>query len=158
MIYRNIMVPFDGSESAKNALMEAKSLANLNISNTLHIVNVNPVPENQLFMMTDPNALEVQPAYFNLEEFKVLREKALEERSEELRKTIDPLVGDVSCAVEVKAVTGNSPADAIINYAGQNDCDLIVMGCRGLGAIRGVLGSVSYGVIRTAEMPVLIVK
>ena len=32
------------------------------------------------------------------------------------------------------------------------------MGRRGLGALRGMLGSVSYGVLHSAEMPVLTVK
>ncbi|MDO4850657.1 MAG: universal stress protein [Actinomycetota bacterium] len=158
MAYRNIMVPFDGSESAQNALMEAKSLTELDPSNTLHVVNVAPIPESQMFMMIEPNALEVQPAYYNLEEFKALREKALEEKCEELRETVAPLVGGLANTVEIRVVNGNSPADAIVNYAEQHGCDVIVMGCRGLGAIRGMLGSVSYGVIRTAAVPVLIVK
>ncbi len=158
MTYRNIMVPFDGSESAMNALTEAKSLAQIDTSSMLHVVNVAPIPESQMLMMVDPNALEVQPAYYNLEEFKALREKALEEKREELRKTIAPYVDDLTTAMEIKVVNGNSPADAIVNYAKQHDCDVIVMGCRGLGAIRGMLGSVSYGVIRAAEIPVLIVK
>ena len=92
MTYRNIMVPFDGSESAMNALTEAKSLAQIDTSSMLHVVNVAPIPESQMLMMVDPNALEVQPAYYSLEEFKALREKALEEKREELRKTIAPYV------------------------------------------------------------------
>ena len=32
------------------------------------------------------------------------------------------------------------------------------MGCRGLSAIRGAMGSVSYAVARSVKLPVLIVK
>ena len=51
-----------------------------------------------------------------------------------------------------------SAVDGIIDYASDHSCDLIVMGRRGLGAIRGLLGSVSYGVIRATTTPVLTVK
>ena len=50
------------------------------------------------------------------------------------------------------------PAQAIVSYAHERDCDVIMMGSRGLNAVRGVLGSVSYAVLSTAKMPVLIVK
>ena len=50
------------------------------------------------------------------------------------------------------------PGGQIVTYAIDNLCDLIVMGSRGLGALRGILGSVSSYVLRNADVPVLIVK
>ena len=38
------------------------------------------------------------------------------------------------------------------------DIDLVVMGRRGLGALRGMLGSVDFGVLRSVEVPILTVK
>ena len=35
---------------------------------------------------------------------------------------------------------------------------LVVMGRRGLGALRGRIGSVSFGVLRSVDVPVLTVK
>ena len=48
--------------------------------------------------------------------------------------------------------------DALVYYAKKHDADLIVMGRRGLGGLRGMLGSVSYGVLHGADIPVLTVK
>ena len=35
---------------------------------------------------------------------------------------------------------------------------MIAMGSRGLGALRGMIGSVSFAVLRSSQIPVLIVK
>ncbi len=52
-----------------------------------------------------------------------------------------------------------SPAEAIVDYSENNDCDLIIMGSRGLGAIREIMvGSVSHNVIQHASIPVMIMK
>ena len=50
------------------------------------------------------------------------------------------------------------PGEQIVAFADEHACDLIVMGSRGLGALRGILGSVSSHVLREAAVPVLIVK
>lgn len=56
-----------------------------------------------------------------------------------------------------QAVMGD-PAEEIVNYAHKIDADLIAMAThRGSGFARGVLGSVTDRVLRTAEMPVMAV-
>ena len=51
------------------------------------------------------------------------------------------------------------PVDGILDVANARDVDLIVVGSRGLGAVKGlVLGSVSNAVLHQAEKPVLVVK
>jgi nucleotide-binding universal stress UspA family protein len=55
-------------------------------------------------------------------------------------------------------VTG-TPVDALVGAAATPGVDLVVVGARGLGALkRVVLGSVSEGVLRHVDRPVLIVK
>ena len=52
-----------------------------------------------------------------------------------------------------------SPAESILNVAKSNDCDLIVMGTRGLSVLQGLLlGSQVHRVIIHAKCPVLAVK
>ena len=50
-------------------------------------------------------------------------------------------------------------AEAILEAAGRRQCDLIVMGTRGLGRLAGLLlGSVSQKVVQHAQCPVLLVR
>ncbi len=52
-----------------------------------------------------------------------------------------------------------SPAVVILDFASANDIDLIIMGSRGLGIVKGVLlGSVSQYIVEQAKCPVLVVK
>lgn len=51
------------------------------------------------------------------------------------------------------------PVEKILRVAMSRDVDMIVLGSRGLGAFKGaLLGSVSRGVVREADRPVLIAR
>lgn len=60
-------------------------------------------------------------------------------------------------AVEQEILEGPAAA-AIVRVAKAHDADLIVMGARGLGALRSALGSVSQRVLHDAPCPVLIAR
>lgn len=52
-----------------------------------------------------------------------------------------------------------NPAEVIVQYAGDKQCEQIVMGSRGMGTVSNlVLGSVASKVIHLANVPVLLVK
>jgi len=58
-----------------------------------------------------------------------------------------------------KIIKGGDPGFDIVRYSKDHKVDLIVMGARGLGAIKeAFLGSVSNYVLHKAKVPVLIVK
>ncbi|XP_046354748.1 putative universal stress protein SAUSA300_1656 [Haliotis rufescens] len=60
---------------------------------------------------------------------------------------------------KVKAVSSHNPGDAICKGAEEEDADFIVIGCRGLGAIRRTfLGSVSDYVLHHSHIPVVICR
>ena len=50
------------------------------------------------------------------------------------------------------------PAEVLIRAATVREADEIVVGSRGLGRIRGALGSVSQELLREAARPVLVVS
>jgi nucleotide-binding universal stress UspA family protein len=55
-------------------------------------------------------------------------------------------------------VVGSSVADAIVERASEQACDLIVMSSHALtGIARAVLGSVADAVVREADCPVLVI-
>ena len=66
----------------------------------------------------------------------------------------DVELGDVRLEVEL---VGGPAAAALIREAKKHDADEIVVGSRGLGAIRATLGSVSHQLLRHADRPVLVV-
>ena len=59
---------------------------------------------------------------------------------------------------EVKLLRGSAPAELILRCAKDEGCDLIVMGSRGRGGVKGYLGSVSYAVVQGSPIAVLITK
>lgn len=58
-----------------------------------------------------------------------------------------------------RELVSGDPATGLIEIADRQQCDMIVMGARGLGVVRAaLLGSVSQGVLNASTIPVTIVK
>jgi nucleotide-binding universal stress UspA family protein len=74
-----------------------------------------------------------------------------------LAKSI-PYAAERHVEYETELLEG-SPAKAILEFARSRDADLIVVGSRGLGAIKGaLLGSVSSEIVHQADRPVLVAR
>ena len=144
MLYDNIMVPYDGSESARAALAEAVRYAREDPGAALRIVQI--VDTEQLVI----EKLE--------KEGRNTYDEALAEADAALRRQIGSLLKGLMNEVTVDLLDETVPGEQIVAFADEHACDLIVMGSRGLGALRGILGSVSSHVLREAAVPVLIVK
>ena len=149
MLYSKIMVPYDGSEHAKHALEYAKGLAALSDAK-IAIVHVVPSGVMGVDQIGTEGSLDGVPfGMLNYEQYEGVVQAALDQAG---------LVEDIADIVTIDVVAGTAPAEALARYADKNGCDLIVMGRRGLGAIRGMLGSVSFGLLRSTDIPVLTVK
>ena len=88
-------------------------------------------------------------------------EKTFKEGQEvlkEARLSCEELLNDRPVQVETVVHFGD-PAEQIIDFAEKRSCDLVILGCRGIGPLRGVIiGSVSQKVLHRTQCPVLIVK
>jgi nucleotide-binding universal stress UspA family protein len=102
--------------------------------------------------MTVSTVIGAYEAYSYMEVRKVT--EAANTRVEEVKE----LLGTVTNKTSVQILEGD-PASQIIQYAEENNNDVIVMGSRGLGRVREFfLGSVSHNVVQMAKCPVFIVK
>lgn len=75
-----------------------------------------------------------------------------------IEKLLQTYQQELPCSSEVEIVTGD-PAEEIIRLANIYDCDLIIIGCRGLKGMQRILeGSVSSEVVADAPCSVLVVN
>mgnify|MGYP003050593902 CR=1 FL=1 len=136
---KNILVPVDGSEGSDRAVTEAISIAEACEAklNFLYVANINQLAINAC-----------------------LSDAILEAVTKAGNVVLDRAMEMVPSGIEKEAFSETgSPAVVILDFATSNDMDLIVMGSRGLGVVKGVLlGSVSQYIVEQSKCPVLVVK
>ncbi|MGI6422516.1 MAG: universal stress protein [Syntrophomonadaceae bacterium] len=145
-MFKQILVPVDGSDYATNAAKKALVIAQKHDSKItlLHVIN-----HSQLFSMGAPQSLPLITDHMIDGAIKGA-EKILEDTKE--------AIGAREIEVETRIEWG-TPAQVIINLARNQACDLIVMGSRGLSKMSGLfLGSVSDRVAKVAPCPVMLIK
>lgn len=137
-----ILVPTDGSETAKRLYAYAIELARLTGASivVMHAFN-------------SPVALRKRGA-MALDEFR----SSLEEEARELAADAAQTFQAAGLTVSALVVEG-APAEAILRAIEAEQPDLVILGSRGTGGWPGVyLGSVAERVVRHASVPVLVVK
>lgn len=158
MVFKNVVVAYDGSDHALAAVKKAAELVKDDAGAKLHLVFVTTHPNAQLPANFNSASFDPQQYLLSVEDIMNLYNKTIEEETEKVREGIGSVLDDLGDRAAIEVIPGYTPAADILSYAEKVDADLIVMGSRGLGAIRGVLGSVSYAVLREASMPVLVIK
>ncbi|MCI8469716.1 MAG: universal stress protein [Eggerthellaceae bacterium] len=159
MLYKRILVPFDGSDPAKNALEVAKRLIADDPEAVLSVLSVVPAGAVAAELEAPSGPGGATPLLFpDMQSYERVIERAKERAMDDLNDALGDALDDVACDVQVGAVISSKVADGICDYAEANGCEIIVMGRRGLGALRGMLGSVSYAVLHEADVPVLTVR
>ena len=159
MKFTNILVPFDKSDHALHALTLAKGMAEEDPAIKLHVVGVVYVSDIPPALGLDANPYEsAPPLVVQPDLYAKLVSAALDREKNDMKQAIGELLDNMPNDINLAAVNAPSPVDGINDFVKDHGCDLIVMGSRGLGVLRGMLGSVSYGVLRSAEVPVLVAK
>jgi len=144
-MYQKILVPVDGSPTAKRALQEAVALARLTRAQVALI-----------HVYTDIAYL-VNEDYINYEEL----QKTLQLAGEKILAEAAEYIRQAGLMVQTKSIAaGNQKiAQAIITEAERWQADLIVIGSHGhSGFTRLLLGSVAEGVTRSSPIPVLLIR
>jgi nucleotide-binding universal stress UspA family protein len=144
-----ILVPSDGSQTAKKAAAYAIDLAKYFKAS---IIILSVMENHPLLSKTVP---EPKTAKHTIEPMGYYLKEAAEQYTGEIKKLCDKN----HVAAEISIRTGNFVAE-IVKEANRSKADLIVMGSHGRSALSAaVIGSVSYGVIHNAKnIHVLIVK
>jgi nucleotide-binding universal stress UspA family protein len=140
-----IVVPVDGSAAANHAVAHALSLVIGRDDSEIILLNVQ---SREMLDVSDISAVMSADAD---------RETAARQSKRALQRAIR-LCRGAAVKFEVRAELGPI-AETITRVASQLKADQIVMGTRGLGALRRLmLGSVATKVIELARMPVTLVK
>ena len=146
-MFKNILIPTDGSEQSQRAVRMGIELA------TLHGARV--------------TGIHVIPDYHLLIAYEGAFDPVTEERIEEEAKArADAYLGQIRDAASAAGVqcstvceTSDHPYDAILRTCEASSCDLILMtshGRKGLAAV--LLGSETRKVLTHSKVPVLIVR
>lgn len=142
-MFKNILVPIDGSDCSLEALELAARFA-----------------RDQQARLTVCTVVDPAKAAAMAFGEASMAAACLDALDEEGRTLVQDAAGRVHglCAAD-SAVLDGAPVDAIVEYARESQSDLVVMGSHGrTGLQRWFLGSVAEGVIRSAEVPVMVVR
>ncbi|HEV3153827.1 MAG TPA: universal stress protein [Candidatus Baltobacteraceae bacterium] len=141
-MFTSILCPIDGSDTSLYALDMAADLAAEQGAQLTVCTVVNPSKASAM-AFGDP---AMSAACFD----------ALDDEASAM--VADALKAISQTKAQGVRLDGNT-VDCIVHYATEQKCDLIVMGSHGRSGIqRALIGSVAEGVLRNANIPVLVVR
>lgn len=159
MLYKNIMVAYDGSEPAKEALVVARNMIGDKADALMHVVSI--IPVGTIGINSDSTIqpiMNVADFFPDMDSYEDILSNAKEQTISNMKDDVINLLEDAVCQVHLEAYIATKPAEGICEYAKEHDVDMIVMGRRGLSALRAMLGGVSYAVLHESEIPVVTVR
>lgn len=139
-----VVLAIDGSDCSLRATQFLVDLVKGRDGAEVHIVNVQ-YPVRYLDLLS--------------KEKQQLVERLTRERGERETAYARETLTEAKVPFHLEVVVGEDPATTIVKVSQKLDCDLIVMGTRGMATIAGlVLGSVASKVIHLADTAVTMVR
>jgi nucleotide-binding universal stress UspA family protein len=146
-MFKNILVPTDGSEQSLSAVRTAVELARLHGAK---LTGIHVIPDYHLL-------IAYEGAFDPITEERIEREAKA--RAATYLAQVDEAARQAGVECHTLCETSDHPYDAILRAADSQGCDLIVMtshGRKGLAAV--LLGSETRKVLTHARVPVLVVR
>jgi len=146
-MFKNILIPTDGSELSQRAVQMAIALAKVHRA---RITGIHVIPDYHLL-------IAYEGAFDPVTEERIEEEAKV--RAENYLAFVRKCAQDEGVPCDTLCETSDHPYDAILKAANSRQCDLIVMTSHGRKGIAAVLlGSETRKVLTHSTIPVLIVR
>ena len=158
MVFKTILVPYDGSDMSDKALDKAVEIAKLVNNSKIIIIHVIPEIPTPIFLKEIRSSKTGARITFS-EYMESLYEQMESEIKEKLRERKEKY-SKSGLDLEIYITVGK-PTDKILEYSNDIKVDLVVIGSIGVTGISKFfkgLGSVSRNVSEKVSCPVLIVR
>lgn len=147
-VFKNILVPTDGSEFSQKAVLRGVALAKAlgaKVTAFFAAPPATPIVYRNHFPVGYTQPQEHQ--------------RIIDDAIAKALGFVERAAKEAGVAYEGTHATSDFPDDEIIKAAARHGCDLIVMATHGQSGLRGVLiGSVAQKVLNNSSVPVLIVR
>lgn len=144
-MFKHLLVPLDGSKLAELALPMAKEIA-VQFGSKITLLQVVPLPYAIGY------GHEASGMFSSINQ-------DMKREAVTYMETKQQALHQAGISVEVQIVTGQSPAEAILNATDELAVDTVVMSTHGRGGVmRWVFGSVADRVLRQARVPILLAR
>lgn len=139
-MYKKILATLDGSEYSRLALKQAAEIAQ---SSGAHLTSI--------------HVLDLPPQLKSLKSYNLIKDQLMEEGRKIISEAAE-ILAPYNISHEEKISSG-SPGEEIIKEANEGGYELVAIGSRGLGEVKGwLMGSVSRKVTQHVKSTVLVVK
>lgn len=140
MLFSHVLVPYDGSELSIKSLDKAIEFAKIDPKMKITVLHIVSIP----------------PRTVQMSLYHQYKQTILDE-AEEIIKPAQAKLAEIENPSQ--ALVKEAPSySSILQLAKEWDCDLIIMGSRGLSGIKEFLGSVSHLIVQKSPIPVMLMK